>query len=197
MKCDCGYYGPADIVHPSTNIHKSYFQCPQCKSSENIIFITGIDSVKLAMKRPKTEEEKKEEDDLDFNFEIVRFNTGRLLDKEGMVGFNIESHHDQNGYDYGWITLKEYGDLKQWAKDVNIYNDKHHTFEKIDCYICNHITPNEKCKFHVNKLIGECEGLSIEMQKDMKHFMVKKAGWKKKKFGGDGTEYLSKVKDKS
>ena len=197
MKCKCGYNGPADIVHPNTNQAKSYFKCPECKSSDNILYVTGIDDVKLAMKRPVTKKEEKEQDCIEYNFEIVRFNTGRLLEKESKVGFGIESHKDHSGHSYGWITMEEYEHLKQWTKDVNIYDDKHHAFGEIDCYICNHIKPNEKCDYHINKLIGECEGLSIEMQKDMKHFMVKKAGWKKKKFGGDGTEYLSKVKDKS
>lgn len=159
MRCGCGYNGPADIVHPSTNKAKSYFKCPQCKSSEDMLYITGIDNIKLAIQRPM---EKKERVQAEKNssFEIVRFNTGRLIDEEGMIGYRIEAPIDYGSHTYGWITIKEYMHIKEYANKVG--EDYSMAFEEIDCYICKNIKPNFKCKHIIKRWIDKCEGKTLE-----------------------------------
>ena len=163
MRCNCGYNGPADPVHPSTNKAKSYFQCPQCKSSDGIIYVTGIDSLKLAMKRPMTKEEIKKEEDPEFDsWEIIWFSTNRLHNKEKKIGFKIEQHKDQKCHSYGWININEWEYLKQWAKKVGVYEDYDFKFEEVDCYICQHIKPDENCKYYVKRIVKDCKGLTLE-----------------------------------
>jgi len=147
MKCNCGFDGLADVIDPNKSDAGSFWECPKCKSSKNIRYITGIDVVRKAI--------------LENNVTIT-FTQGRIFKSvDGRKGLNYTIQRSYNGqqgrYDYGWLSIEEYRGLKKWAYEKNVFDKYCEEFAMTDCTICSKEI-DFKCRFVAKRIVGECRG---------------------------------------
>ena len=151
MKCGCGYEGPGNVVDEKKSDARSFWECPKCKSSKRIMHITGIDIVMRAMLEEHTR---------------VAFTQGSIFKSaDGRKGMNysvelmFHNSNKENRYDYGWMSIEDYRELKKWAlKQASYVFDKYcEEFAMTDCTICQKEI-DFKCRFIAKRLVGECNG---------------------------------------
>jgi hypothetical protein len=113
MNCKCGYSGLAEVGnYISRKFSKDgspiSFRCQRCKSSESIVYINSIDSVREALIRP--------------NGRTVSFYTGG--GDHGFIGYSIT---DKNNFGVGsTISFQEYEDLlKEMDGKLNLSKITH------------------------------------------------------------------------
>lgn len=98
MHCKCDYNGLAEVGSYISRkfVKDGYpisFRCPKCKSSDTIVYINSIDSVREALIKP--------------NGRSVSFYTGG--GDHGFIGYSIT---DKNNFGVGsTISVQEYEDL--------------------------------------------------------------------------------------
>ena len=154
MLCKCGYHGPGNVVHPDMTDTKTYWQCPECKSSKGIRYITSIDIIKKALGDETAH---------------ISFNSSRISN-HNEIGFNItysmpESRETHS--DYGYITIEEYIHLKKFINEKELSNVFKEWFAEIDCEICKHTEMmKDDCRFIVKRIVGTCKGKTEETFKE-------------------------------
>ena len=150
MKCKCGYEGPANVVDELKSDTHSFWECPDCKSSKGIQYITGIDVVRKAM--------------LTKNQRVI-FTQGGIwtLSNDGRKGiqcrvdYKISREKQSVHSDHPWISADEYKELKKWAMKKNIFDDYCEEFAMTDCTICQKEI-DFKCRLIAKRIVGECRG---------------------------------------
>ena len=149
VKCKCGYEGPGNVVDEFKSDARSFWECPSCKSSKGIIFITGIDIVKKAV--------------LEENTRLTFTQRSIFKSNDGRKGLNYSIEHrypdrnQQNRYEYGWLSIDEYRGLKKWALEKNLFDKYCEEFAMTDCTICGKEI-DFKCRFVAKRVVGECQG---------------------------------------
>jgi hypothetical protein len=164
MKCNCGYWGPGDVINKQKSDAGSFWQCPQCKSSKGITEIEAIDKLLHNIAWGENKEFFKEEPDVYMTYNSI---LKRIKCNIWLIKAREKNFWEQSDV---WLTIKEFRFAYKWAEQRqelarNNKGEFTHTtnqFFNVNCEICKAGDVDDQCKYYVRGLLGACKGKMME-----------------------------------
>ncbi len=131
MKCKCGYEGPAEVgdfgKHPEYWF-TMYWKCPKCLSTDSIVHLNPIDTIKKALLFPHIcgghrEDHLPKHRDTEEVVNFLAHNKNREW-----IGYSIHCPICNWGQGSG-ISIKDFKLLVKWANENNIDNVVFHNVD--------------------------------------------------------------------